>query len=168
MAAISTRQPTIEITYATAKGRRSKKFSGEQLAEARQFYGKKLEVGADPQIHGDKPANWDAPADEETAELNAAVAEGQATKDTGPATLKVPGVSLGKTRSYEAGRIIAKFGHAAGCTAELVAALDAAYQKPNATESDISIRNSWHAIRGFCEELGIPVPTARHNAQRNA
>lgn len=42
-------------------------------------------------------------------------------------------------------------GHAAGITTEMVADVDAAYGKPNTTESEICLRNSWHVIRAWQE-----------------
>lgn len=159
MAAISTRQPAIEITYATAKGRRTKKFSGEELGEARTFYAKKLEAGADPQITGEKPANWDAPAaDAETQELTDAVNAAIAAIAANPAPAKIRlGVApTAKTRAYFAGKIIAEFGHDKGVTPEMVKALDKAYGKANPTESEIMLRNAWHALRGF----GLPTAPA--------
>lgn len=163
MAAISTRQPAIVITYVTAKGRRGKKFSGEQLAEARGFWAKKLEAGADPEIRGQKPANWDAPAvtDPETEELNTAVEVAQAG-DVGPAVLSVAkpqGVNPNATtRALVAGRVLARHGHAAGVTEAMVAEVDAEFGRANKVESEIHLRNAFHAIKGYLETLGMPIP----------
>lgn len=69
-----------------------------------------------------------------------------------PAKPKVPGVApTAKTRAYHAGLVIKKYGHAAGVTTEMVAEVDAAYGKPNPTESEICLRNAWHCIRAWTE-----------------
>ena len=64
----------------------------------------------------------------------------------------VPGVRPTRTRPYLAGKIIAKYGFTAGVTEGMVAELDAAYGKPNPTESQFCLKNAFHAARGF---LGI-------------
>jgi len=66
-----------------------------------------------------------------------------------PAT--VPGVRAGNTRAYLAGRIIAKYGLAAGVTDAMVAELDIEYGVPNAVESRARLKNAWHAFRAFTE-----------------
>jgi hypothetical protein len=107
--------------------------------------------------------------DTATVELNAAVAAGQ-TGDTGPAQLVAPaaprqrmGVNpKARTRAYEAGKVIARYGHAAGVQPGMVAAVDVAYAAAVPVESEICLRNAWHAIRGYAEVLGIELPAAPH------
>lgn len=66
-----------------------------------------------------------------------------------PDAPKVPGVRPTRTRPYLAGRIIQKYGLAAGVTPAMVAELDAAYGKPNPTESQFVLKNAWHACRAY-------------------
>jgi hypothetical protein len=80
----------------------------------------------------------------------AATTEAMATTATKPA--KVPGVApTARTRAYYAGVVIRRHGQAAGVTAAMVAELNAAYGKPNDTESEICLRNAWHALRGYSD-----------------
>lgn len=149
MAAISTRQPSISISYSTARGaRRSKHFTGEDLAAARSFFAQKLAAEADPKITGEKPANWDAEADDTTQELtntvNAAVEVNSA-----PARIKLGVAPNAKTRAFYAGVEIAKWGMAAGITKEMILAVDQAYGKrSNMVESEIACRSVWHGLAG--------------------
>ena len=62
---------------------------------------------------------------------------------------RVPGVRPGRTRPYLAGQIIAKHGLAAGVTDAMVAELDAAYGKANASESRFCLKNAHHSARGY-------------------
>lgn len=54
-----------------------------------------------------------------------------------------------KTRAYYAGVVLGKYGMAVGVTKEMIAEVDAAYNRPNPIESEICLRNAWHAIRAF-------------------
>ncbi|WP_428304627.1 hypothetical protein [Lacipirellula sp.] len=149
MAAISTRQPSITISYLTARGtRRSKNFAGNDLAAARAFFAQKLAAAADPQITGAKPADWDAAGDVATEELTAAV---NIAIEANPAPVRTKlGVAPNtKTRAYYAGVEIAKRGMAGGVTKEMILAVDQAYGKrSNLIESEIACRSVWHGLAG--------------------
>ncbi len=54
-----------------------------------------------------------------------------------------------KTRAYYAGVVLGKHGMKVGVTKEMIAEVDAAYSRPNPIESEICLRNAWHAIRAF-------------------
>jgi hypothetical protein len=93
-------------------------------------------------------------------ETTTAVATVEATPAPAPAPVapapaaapKVPGVATNaKTRYYHAALIIKQHGHAAGITPGMVDELDAAYGKPNKVESEIALRNCWHALRAWQE-----------------
>jgi hypothetical protein len=81
--------------------------------------------------------------------------EGGAGKKKTPAAPKppkepaMPGVRASRSRPYLAGIVIKKAGRDAGITDAMVAELDEAYGKPNPTESMFTLRNAWHAIRGY-------------------
>lgn len=64
------------------------------------------------------------------------------------------GVRLADTRPYLAGRIIARHGMEQGVTDEMVAELDEAYPRPNPRESKFTLRNAYHAIRGYGDQTG--------------
>jgi len=164
MAAITTRQPDIAITYLSRGKRAHKEFTGEQIAEARRFYEKKLKEEKAPAVEGEQAAAVTEPVDEETQELTDAV-NAAIEANPAPATIKIPGVAATqKTRAYYAGVVIAAHGHAAGVTKEMVAELDAAYGKPNAVESEICLRNAWHCLRG----AGVAATLAPSAADANA
>jgi outer membrane biosynthesis protein TonB len=66
-----------------------------------------------------------------------------------PKKASTTGVREVVTRPYLAGQIIAKYGLAAGVTDDMVSELDDAYGKVNPAESLFTLRNAWHAIRGY-------------------
>lgn len=75
-----------------------------------------------------------------------------ATKKEKPAPKKpsIPGVRETRTRPLLAGVVIKKHGGLkAGVTEEMVQELDELYGKENPAESLFTLRNAWHAIRGF-------------------
>jgi hypothetical protein len=93
-----------------------------------------------------KETNVTAPQDD--------AATPEATATPAPKPAKVPGVApAAKTRAYYAGVVIGRHGHAAGVTAAMVAEVNEAYGKPNDEESEICLRNAWHAIRGYVEAV---------------
>lgn len=62
----------------------------------------------------------------------------------------IPGVRETRTRPFLAGVVIANHGGLkAGVTEEMVQELDELYGKENPSESMFTLRNAWHAIRGF-------------------
>lgn len=155
MTAITNRQPAITIEYDTAKGRTSKAFDGEQIAAAKKLYMAKLNAGKNPTITGDDAGQLTAAdaTDTETAELNAAVAEAQATQDVGPAKIKLGIDPKAKPRAYYAGRLLASQGLDAGIPDGMARAVSKAFnpRKLNDRESAFSLRYSWHAIKGFLD-----------------
>lgn len=170
MTAITTRQPAIEIIY-DAKGKRAaKEFSGEEISAARKLYNAKLKDGKNPQVRGTDAAAVTAPAKpkkeaepaatDDATTLDAAVAAAAETHPS-PATLRVSfGVSkTARTRPYFAGQIVARHGYDAGVTAGMVEELDAAFGKPNLTESNICLRNAFAVLRGAAEVLGFDLST---------
>lgn len=159
MAAITDRLPPVVVIYDSRGKRATKHF--EDAHAAKRFYLAKMRDGKNPAVgEGTTPSDW-AVEDEETAELNAAVEAAQAG-DVGPAVLSVQkpqGVNPNATtRALVAGRALAKWGHARGIQPGMVAEVDAEFGKPNAVESEIHLRNAYHAIRGYFEALGMPVP----------
>ena len=95
-------------------------------------------------------------ADKKAAEEKKAAdkAAAKAAKDAAKAAAApgIPGVRETRTRPYLAGTLIAKYGPAAGVTEEMVAELDDLYGKVNPVESLFTLRNAWHAVRGFTEK----------------
>ncbi len=73
-----------------------------------------------------------------------------------------------KTRAYFAGVVIARHGHAAGVTKEMVVELDAAYGKPNTVESEICLRDAWHCLRGAGVAAALAPTSAPSAAAANA
>lgn len=81
-----------------------------------------------------------------------AAAEKKAAKEKAAAAKKkaaIPGVRATITRPFLAGQIIKKHGRKAGVTEAMVTELDEIYGKANPAESMFTLRNAWHAIRGF-------------------
>lgn len=148
---------TVTVEY-DSRGKRVTKHFEDVFAGRRWFLAKERD-GKNPKVVGATPADWQA--DPEATELNATVAAAQGG-DVGPATLSVPkpqGVNpRAVTRALVAGRVLARHGHAAGVTEAMVAEVDAEFGKANAVESEIHIRNAYHAIRGYFEALGMPIP----------
>lgn len=66
---------------------------------------------------------------------------------------KIPGVTKKNSRPYFAGMVIAECGLENGVTEEMVARLDELYGKENPSESVFSLRNAWHAIRGYQDRM---------------
>jgi hypothetical protein len=60
-----------------------------------------------------------------------------------------PGVRASRSRPYLAGIIIKKHTLEAGVTDEMCEELNTAYGKENTAESMFTLRNAWHAIRGW-------------------
>ena len=150
-------QVTIEYD---SRGKRVTKHFEDVFAGRRWFLAKDRD-GKNPRVvNGATPADWHAGP--ETDELTATVAANAQGRDVGPATLSVPkpqGVNPNATtRALVAGRVLARHGHAAGVTDAMVAEVDAEFGKANAVESEIHLRNAYHAIRGYFETLGMPIP----------
>ena len=151
--------PTIrvEYDYGTNGERRIKEFP--DAAKANKFIKLKARAGKNPKELKAPPNAKTKPKFKVTAvtevDLDPAAAtttaktDRETTKAASPKTSTVPGVRPMRTRPYLAGKIIAKHGVAAGVTDAMVAELDEAYGKPNATESRWCLKNAWHAARGF-------------------
>jgi len=78
-----------------------------------------------------------------------------------PVLVKTPGVNPNaRTRAGFAGLVIAQMGHANGITPNMVGMLCTMYGVQNATESQICLRNAWHAIGQYCKANGITPPPA--------
>ncbi|WP_442510559.1 hypothetical protein SH528x_002184 [Novipirellula sp. SH528] len=126
----------IEFDWGTTGQRRTKRF--DDAHEAKAFYMAKDKAGKNPKV---------------IAAESKLVAEHTPTPESPSPmkgdTTKVPGVRAMRTRPYLAGVIIQRHGLAAGVTGAMVAELDAAYGKPNPTESQFCLKNAWHACRAF-------------------
>ncbi|RYD76614.1 MAG: hypothetical protein EOP84_16645 [Verrucomicrobiaceae bacterium] len=77
----------------------------------------------------------------------------------------VPGVRPMRSRPYLAGKIIAKYGLAAGVTDAMVAELDEAYGKPNPIESAFRLKDAWHVARGYAGVAEDAVEPPREGMQ---
>jgi hypothetical protein len=176
MAAITNRQPSIQIEYTSRNARVTKEFAGDQIAAAKHLFAAKLNAGREPKIiagdaaaiTGAVPSQPQAPEENPAAPLTAPVAA-KARKHTSPKTVAVPATPAaaadanedGLSRPFCAGAVIAKFGVANGVTAEMVAACDAMFGKPNAAEARGRLRNALQAIKGFCQHHGIDAKTGK-------
>jgi hypothetical protein len=129
----------VEYDYGSKGERRTKEF--EDPTKAKKFILAKERAGKNPKA-----------LDVEGAAASTSTGERQPKTKKQPTDKKkdrVPGVRPMRTRTYLAGTIIAKHGLAAGVTEEMVAELDAAYGKPNSSESQFCLKNAFHACRGF-------------------
>ncbi|RKZ15980.1 hypothetical protein DRQ50_06805 [bacterium] len=129
----------VEYDYGSKGERRTKEF--EDPAKAKKFILAKERAGKNPKV-----------LEMEGAAASTSTSEGRPKTKEQPTAKKkdrVPGVRPMRTRTYLAGTIIAKHGLAAGVTEEMVAELDAAYGKPNPSESQFCLKNAWHVCRAF-------------------
>ena len=129
----------VEYDYGSKGERRTKEF--EDPTKAKKFISAKERAGKNPKVL----VMEGAAASTLTSERQRKTRKQDATKQKE----RVPGVRPMRTRTYLAGAIIAKHGLAAGVTEEMVAELDAAYGKPNPSESQFCLKNAWHACRAF-------------------
>lgn len=158
----------VTIEYDSRGKRATKHF--EDVYAGKRFYIAKLNSGKSPAVVGQPtPEDWQ-PADPETEERNATIANAQGG-DVGPATIALPvvaaapaarlGVNPGAvTRALVAGKVLGRFGHANGVTEVMIQIVDAEFGKPNPVESGIHLRNAYHAIKGFFEANGMAIPAA--------
>ena len=136
---------SIEFDWGTTGQRRAKRF--DDAHEAKTFYTAKDKAGKNPKVvAADGKLTTDQtppPEPPKTVKEDTAKAVLPPTKKT------APGVRAMRSRPYFAGVIVAKYGLEAGVTDEMVAELDAAYGKPNPTESRYRLKDAWHAARGY-------------------
>ena len=158
----STAAPTVRVEYDCGiKGeRRTKEF--EDATKAKKFIAAKKRAGKNPKVLKTEHKRKAKRKFKVTAVTEVDFGPGtppatetktrKPTEGSAPQKPAVPGVRPMRTRPYLAGTIIAKHGLAAGVTDAMVAELDEAYGKPNATESQFCLKNAFHAARGY---LGI-------------
>lgn len=98
-----------------------------------------------------------AAADDAAVPIVEVAATAAPAVDATPAKPKVPGVAAtARTRAYFAGVVIARHGHAAGVTDEMVAAVNSECGHSNRTESETCLRNAWHCLRGVGLAAALP------------
>ncbi len=107
----------------------------------------KAEKGS-PAEKKEKEAAKKKEAKEKEAAKKKEAAEAAKKKKEADAT---PGVRKTRTRPFLAGVLIKQHGVKAGVTDEMVTELNEMYGKVNDAESMFTLRNAWHAIRGFAK-----------------
>ena len=160
---------TVEYDFGRQRQRRKKTFKDPH--KGKQFFTAKEKAGRNPKVcpahepgdtttekakeEGHAPADSPKPPTTEKNDENCANKEpATANKedcDEKPAPKKTspPGVRAGRTRSFLAGTIIAKYGVEAGVTPEMVAELDELHGKPNPNDSKWYLAQAWHSLRGY-------------------
>lgn len=94
-----------------------------------------------------------ATATKQKASTTKAKKEAEPKKDTAPA---VPGVRVGsKGRCWQAGQVLAKHGLAAGVTEAMEKELAKKLGRDPNAQDGFDLRQSWQAIRGYLEALGL-------------
>lgn len=126
------------------------------VSSARTFYLRMRRLSRNPHVIGDLPADW-----LENVKTDPVAKYKPSVKRSAPLRGVAP---RARTRSFEAGRVIARFGHKNGVTPEMIAAINKSYEAENERQSLVSARDAWHAIRGFFLEMGMEIPSPEKRA----